>query len=152
MFDILKDIYLFENLNETEVEKILTIAETRTEKKDSVLFREGDSSDTLYIIVEGMVRMSKQVENIGEEALSILEKGDYFGEMGLIDNSPRSTDAIIHEDCKLLAIKRSSFLAFMEENHEIAYKILLTFLKRLCIRLRETNEKIHNLFTIAKMF
>jgi len=152
VYDILKDIYLFENLNDSEIEKFMTVTETLTVKKDFVLFKEGDSSDTLYIIVEGQVRMSKQVADVGEEALSILEKGDYFGEMGLIDNSPRSTDAIIHVDCKLLIIKRSAFLAFMEENHEIAYKILLTFLRRLCIRLRETNEKIHNLFTIAKMF
>jgi CRP-like cAMP-binding protein len=145
-------VYLFENLDEEEIEKFMTVTESLSVKKEEKLFSEGDPSDTLYIIVEGKVRMSKHVDGIGEEAMSILEKGDYFGEMGLLDDAPRSTDAIIHEDSKLLVIKRSSFLSFMEENNGIAYKILLTFLRRLCIRLRETNDKISNLFLMAKMF
>jgi CRP/FNR family cyclic AMP-dependent transcriptional regulator len=152
MFDILKDIYLFESLNQEEIEKFLTVTEILSCKKGDVLFKEGDSSDTLYILVEGKIRMSKQVADVGEEALSILEKGDYFGEMGLLDDSPRSADAIANEDSKLLIVRRSSFLAFMEQNHDIAYKVLLTFLRRLCERLRETNEKISGLFAISKMF
>jgi len=152
MFDILKGIYLFESLNQEEIDKFLTITETLSCKEGDVLFKEGDSSDTLYILVEGKVRMSKHVANVGEEALSILERGDYFGEMGLLDDSPRSANAIVNEDSKLLIVRRSSFLAFMEQNHDIAYKILLTFLRRLCERLRETNEKISGLFTISKMF
>lgn len=152
MFDILKEIYLFEDLSEEEIEKFLTITEIKTMKQDEILFREGDPSDCLYIIVAGEVRMSKQVANIGEEAMSILDKGNFFGEMGLLDDSPRSTDAIIHKNCKLLAVKRSSFLAFMAENQNIGYKFLLTFARTLCVRLRETNDKISNLFAIAKMF
>ncbi len=152
MFDILKNIHLFENLSDEEIEKFMTITEILALKEGETLFNEGDPSDTVYIIVEGQVRMSKHVANIGEEALSILEQGEYFGEMGLLDDSPRSTDAIIHEDCKLLTVKRSKFLAFMETNNDIGYKFLLTFAKTLSARLRETNDKISNLFTIAKMF
>ena len=152
MFDILKQIYLFANLSEDELEKIMSVTEIKTFKQDEVLFREGDAADALYIIADGRVRMSKQVANIGEEALSILQPGEFFGEMGLLDDSPRSADAIIHEDSKLLEIKRSKFLEFMADNYEIGYKILLTFSMTLCERLRETNDKISNLFTIAKMF
>lgn len=152
MFDILKEIYIFENLSEEEIERLMTVTEIQVLKQDEILFKEGAPSDALYIIAEGRVRLSKTVGSIGEEALSILERGDFFGEMGLLDDSPRSADAIIHEDCKLLVIKRSSFLAFMAENYEIGYKILLTFSQTLCARLRETNSKISNLFAIAKMF
>lgn len=152
MFDILKQIYLFENLSEDEIEKVMSVTEIQSYKQDEVLFREGSPSDALYIIAQGRVRMSKQVAYIGEEALSILEPGEFFGEMGLLDDSPRSADAIIHEPANLLVITRSKFLSLMAENYEIGYKVLLTFARTLCSRLRDTNDKISNLFTISKMF
>ncbi len=104
MIALLKRIYLFENLSESELEKILAICVKQIFPKDSVIFKEGDAGDRCYILTSGAVRISKFIPNIGEEALAVLRAGDYFGEMALIDNFPRSAHAIVNENADVFAI------------------------------------------------
>ena len=104
------------------------------------------------MIINGAVRISQAISGTGEEALTILGKGDYFGEMALIDESPRSADVIIHENSELLVISKKDFDDLLFFNKEIAYKMLWAFVRTLSRRLRETNDKIKAFLHMAGNF
>lgn len=147
--DFLQGISLFRELTREEITEILHIGRVKELKKDAVIFKEGDRSDSLYIIYEGKVRISKMIPKIGEEALSILEEGNYFGEMSLVEDSSRSAWAIAHTDVVLLEIPLDDFRKLMDRNHPLALKVLKSFVKELSKKLREANEKISAIFTIS---
>lgn len=145
----LTDSPLFRNLDETERAQILIIGQVRSYKKDEVIFREGDAGDGLFIVVSGSVRISKQSAT-GEEALAVLEPHAFFGEMALIDFSPRAADAIANEPSDLFFIPLKDLRALIEAHHQIALKVLYALCEVLAQRLRETNEKYMSVFTIAQ--
>jgi CRP/FNR family transcriptional regulator, cyclic AMP receptor protein len=149
---ILKGIYLFEDLTETELTKVSQILATESYSEGTFLFREGDKGDKFYVIITGAVRISQAISGTGEEALTILGKGDYFGEMALIDDSPRSADVIIHENSELLVISKKDFDELLFFDKEIAYKMLWAFVRTLSRRLRETNDKIKAFLHMAGNF
>ena len=140
---------LFRNLDETERAQILIIGQRRSCKAGEILFREGDAGDGLYIVVKGSVRISKQSVT-GEEALAVLEPPAFFGEMALIDFSARAADAIVNEDTELFFIPLQDLRSLIEVQHRIALKILYALCEVLAQRLRETNERYMNVFTIAQ--
>jgi CRP-like cAMP-binding protein len=142
MIEHLKKVHLFENLSLKELEKIERIARTETHAKDAVLFSEGDPGSQCYVIIKGEVRISKFIPNIGEEALAVLKAGDYFGEMALIDNFPRSAHAIANTDIEALAIDKTDLDKILIMDRELGYKLLWAFTRTLSRRLRETNEKM----------
>lgn len=147
--DFLQSISLFEELSKEEITDILHIGRVKELKKDTVIFKEGDKSDSLYVIYEGKVRISKMIPKIGEEALAILDEGNYFGEMSLVEDSFRSAWAIAHSDAILLEIPLDDFRKLMEKNPALALKILKSFVKELSKKLREANEKISAIFAIS---
>jgi CRP/FNR family transcriptional regulator, cyclic AMP receptor protein len=142
MLALLKKIHLFDNLTEKELEKIQNICVMEKHAKDTKMFSEGDLGNRCYLITRGAVRISKFIPNIGEEALSVLKEGDYFGEMALIDNFPRSAHAIANTDIEVLAIDKTELDYSMNMDHELGYKLLWKFTETLSKRLRETNEKM----------
>ncbi len=152
MIELLKKINLFENLSEPELEKILTICVKQTFAKDAVIFKEGDTGDRCYIIISGAVRISKFIPNIGEEALTVLKAGNYFGEMALIDDFPRSAHAIVNDDTDVFAINKTDLDKVLITDHELGYKLLWTFTRTLSKRLRETNEKIASFLAMSGGF
>lgn len=105
-----------------------------------VLFEEGDTGDEMYIIQEGKVRIVKRVDQ-GEKLLAVIPPGEFFGEMAILLNEPRSASAIVEEDAKLLVIDSATFEAMIKSNGEIAYRII----KKLAQRLKETNSQIEML-------
>ena len=147
---LLKKVALFEGLTQGQLAKVASIAQVRQYEGSSFIFREGDTGQEMYVIVEGRVRISKNVPGIGEEALAILEKGKYFGEMAVIDDSPRSADAIAHTPCTLWVIERAKLDQLMFTDKDLAYVLLWTFVRTLSERLRETNEKIKAFFAISR--
>jgi CRP-like cAMP-binding protein len=98
------------------------------------------------------VRISTIVPGVGEEALTILREGEYFGEMALIDDAPRSASAIANDDTILLLIKKDNFRKLLTQETGIAYKLLWVFTKTLSARLRKTDEQLKSIFAIAKTF
>ncbi|OQX52546.1 MAG: hypothetical protein B5M53_08210 [Candidatus Cloacimonas sp. 4484_209] len=149
---ILKRIYLFKKLTDEELKHILNIATAKSFKKDEIIFNEGDKGDAFYVVLKGSIRISTFVPNVGEEALAILKKGNYFGEMALIDNAPRSASAIANEDTILLKITDANFRNLLVSDHNIAYKLLWELVKTLSKRLRETDSKLKTILAIAKNF
>lgn len=147
---LLAKVPLFEGLSPSQLRKVASLAQERHFEGSAHLFKEGDPADAMYIVHTGKVRISKMVPGIGEEALAILEAGQYFGEMAIIDESPRSADAIAHIPCSVFVIPRDTLEQLMFTDKELAYVLLWTFVHTLSERLRETNDKIKGFFAISK--
>jgi CRP/FNR family transcriptional regulator, cyclic AMP receptor protein len=129
--DLLGRIQLFTGLAPHYLKRIADIA-----------FAEGDRGDKFYLILEGAVRISRNVSGMGEEALAILKAGDSFGEMSLIDDAPRSADAKVHEACKLFCIRKEDLEDLLFVDRDLAYELLWNLVRLLSARLRETNDKM----------
>jgi CRP/FNR family cyclic AMP-dependent transcriptional regulator len=137
---MLKTIPLFSCLNDSELTAIEKVAVKKTFPKNTILLSEGDSTDALYVICEGKVKVTID-DNEGKELiLSILGAGEYFGEMALLDDEPRSASVTTKETTQLLIISKNDFMGFFSSN-----PIALNLLKDLIKRLREANKKIESL-------
>ncbi|MDT8316377.1 MAG: cyclic nucleotide-binding domain-containing protein [bacterium] len=150
--DILKKVRFFDTLTEDELKEIASLSKTEEYKEGETIFKEGDEGERLFIILSGAVRISKNIPGMGEEALSVLRAGDYFGEMALIDNAPRSADARIHEDSSLMTLSKKDLETLMDEKKDMGYKILSKFVETLSQRLRDTNDKIRSFFAMTGGF
>ena len=147
---VLKKVALFEGLTQGQLAKVAGIARARSYEGGAFLFREGEAGHEMFILLSGRVRISKSVPGIGEEALAILEPGHYFGEMALIEEEPRSADAIAHTACSVWVIERQALDQLMFTDKELAYVLLWTFVRTLSGRLRETNDKLKAFFAISR--
>ena len=150
--DLLKKVSLFEGLTGPQLAKVAAQLVERSVPAGQHIFKEGEAGDEFYMVLGGKVRISKMVQGIGEEALAILEAGAYFGEMALVDDTPRSADALAHSSCTLGVLKRDAFDQLMFMDKEIAYSVLWTFVRTLSKRLRETNDKIKGFFALSARF
>ena len=108
--------------------------------KGTILFRENEPGQEMYIIQSGKVRISKKVREI-DKTLTILGKGDFFGEMSILNNKPRSATVEVIEDAKLLVIDPQTFEKMVRNNAEISLRII----KNLSARLQEADNQIENL-------
>ena len=106
----------------------------------TVLFNEGDRGEEMYILQSGRVKISKRIRGV-EKTLATLDKGEFFGEMAILNDKPRSASAETIEECEMLVIDRKTFDALIRGNAEIAVR----FIKRLADRLRETNDQMESL-------
>lgn len=147
--ELLRKTELFQGLSKEQLGKITGISIKESHKSGDVLFEEGTEGDKFYLILDGEVRISKIIPGVGEEALAVLKKGAYFGEMSLIDSEPRSAHAIVNKPTELLVIDRTDFQRLLEEDKELATKLLWTLVKTLSRRLRETNDKIKAFFAMT---
>jgi CRP-like cAMP-binding protein len=110
---------------------------------NELIFAEGDPGDCLYIVVEGSVRISRMVPGMGEECLSILSRGEVFGELALIDEQPRSADARSHSaTCTVFSISRSLLEEVLSMDPDAAVQFLNLLCRLLCRRLRAMNERL----------
>jgi CRP/FNR family transcriptional regulator, cyclic AMP receptor protein len=134
-------------------EALALVAQATTEETHALgtrIFQYGDPGDKLFLILEGKVRISREVAGMGEEALAVLGAGEMFGEMALLDESPRSADALAHERCRLLVITKDAFDDLLFLHKDLAYEVLWSCVRMLLSRLRETNEKLTFLSTSGR--
>jgi CRP/FNR family cyclic AMP-dependent transcriptional regulator len=108
--------------------------------RGTVLFREGEPGKEMYVVQQGKVHISKQVGEV-EKILSTLGQGEFFGEMSILNNAPRSATATCAEDSRLLVIDPKTFEAMIRGNAEIALRMI----KKLADRLQEADHQIENL-------
>jgi CRP-like cAMP-binding protein len=135
-------VELFAGLKPAALELIAKVASEEAHALGTKIFQHGDAGDKLYLILEGKVRISREVPGMGEEALAVLGPGQMFGEMALLDESPRSADARVHERCRLLSIAKDSFDDLLFMHKDLAYEVLWSIVRMLVTRLRETNDKL----------
>lgn len=148
--EALGKIRLFEGIHPKGLERIASLCSECTYEVGDFVFREGDIGDKLYLILEGKIRISRQVSGMGEEALAVLGPGQAFGEMSLIDDFPRSADARVHDRCRLLVLSKEALEDLLFLDKDLAYEILWNIVKILSSRLRETNDKMMFLSVTGK--
>ena len=126
--------------------ELMTLATFSKEKRFSAgasLFQEGDEGSEMYVILEGRVMISKFIPGAGEEALAILERGDFFGEMSLIDGEPRSADARAHGGpLTVLALDQGTVREILSMDPHAALEFLQLLCRLVANRLREIDEKV----------
>jgi CRP/FNR family transcriptional regulator, cyclic AMP receptor protein len=138
----LRRIELFASLKQQALERIGGIAHEESHAGGASVFQHGDVGDKLYLILEGKVRIVRQIPGLGEEALAVLAPGQVFGEMALLDEAPRSADAICHDNCRLLAIGKEDLDDLLFQDKDLAYEVLWGTVQMLVERLRNTNDKL----------
>lgn len=145
IIDIQKKLALFKEkgLSAGELSVLATLSTEERYNQGDRLFSEGESGAKLYVVLDGKVRIAKRIPGVGEEALAILERGDFFGEMSLIDDKPRSADAVAHENgTVVLAIDKRVLEDILSQDLAGAEQFLTILNRILCQRLREINETI----------
>lgn len=135
---------LFEELDERELGSIAAVAKPRRYAKDDVVFHADESGDVFCLIKEGQVKITMISPEGKEIILSMLGPGDFFGEMALLDDEPRSATVVAMEPLELVTIWRADFLQILTENFSITKKLLATLSRRL----RTASNRIESLATM----
>jgi uncharacterized membrane protein len=140
--DTLRQVPLFESLDDGAAKQLCELLETLDCEAQKILVRAGDAGDAMYLIERGKVRICVQATDGHEVTLTELGRGDFFGEMALLeDGQRRSANAVVAEDARLAVLSREHFLSFiMGGNPNIALEMLTA----LANRLRHTDELLRH--------
>jgi len=132
-----------QGLSGRELVTLSTFSKERRFTPGEVLFEEGDEGHEMYVILEGKVLISKFIPGAGEEALAILERGDFFGEMSLIDGEARSADARAHGGpLTVLVLDQDTIQEMLSLDAEASVDFLRLLCRLIAKRLREIDEKV----------
>ena len=135
---MLKKVPLFAEFSDEDLGSIASLMQARRYAKHAVLVYEGDPGDALFVVLSGNVAVTR-VSNDGKETiLSILKEGDFFGEMGVLDASPRSATIKALRDAEVAILARKDFLDLLGRNPAMC----LSLVGALSSRLRATNQAI----------
>jgi CRP/FNR family transcriptional regulator, cyclic AMP receptor protein len=138
--DTLRNVPLFESLDDEAARKLCQLVESIDCKAKTFLFRAGDEGDAMYVIERGKVRISVQATDGRDMTLTEFCRGDFFGEMALLDGQRRSADAVVAEDARLAVLSRDHFLSFVRSSPNVALEMLTA----LANRLRHTDELLRH--------
>ncbi|MCP3144867.1 Crp/Fnr family transcriptional regulator [Pyxidicoccus xibeiensis] len=123
---LLAQVSIFEQLGSEDLEHLSALLRTRRYAKGEVIFHQGDVGTALYIIRKGEVAIRLASPDGKEVILALLDRGDFFGELALLDGEPRSTDAVAREETDLLSIQREDFRYFLDARPKVALGLLAT--------------------------
>jgi CRP/FNR family cyclic AMP-dependent transcriptional regulator len=139
--ELLRTVPIFSELGEDDLATLAKVASRRTFQKDAVVFFENEQGDSLFMILEGRVKVTILGDDGREIILSILGPGDFFGEMSLLDDEPRSATAIAIEESELLSVLRADFQGVIAGDPSTT----LALIRSLTGRLRKANHQISTL-------
>jgi CRP-like cAMP-binding protein len=152
-FDMSSKLGLFreQKLSEMEINFLASLSREERFEPGQMIFQESARGDKMYIVAEGSVMISKTIPGIGEEALAFLERGDYFGEMALIEDQPRSADARAHPQAgaTVLALPREVVSGLLNIEKVSSIRLLKILSRLAAKRVRELNEKLVGLYQLA---
>lgn len=135
---ILSKVPLFESFSEADKATVAAHMQTRRYSKSAILVRENDPGDALFIVLRGNVAVTRTTSEGKENILSILKEGDFFGEMAVLDSSPRSATIKALQETEVAILSRDDFLDLLRSNPHMSLLLVLG----LSARLRATNEAI----------
>ena len=138
---MLRNVPLFAVLDEVQLNALAGVISRRSLLKNRVVLQAGDPTDSLYIVISGRTKVQMADDEGKEVILAVLGPGDFFGEMGLIDDEPRAASVLTTEPCEFVVITKDDFNALLKNNFEIAMVIMRGLVKRL----READRKIESL-------
>lgn len=133
---------LFEGLSDSHFERLKSFIVFKRFAKDTPLIEEGVHGETLYLLISGKVKVTKLSDEGKELVLAERSGGDFFGEMSLLEDAPRSARIMAMEECEVGLIPKNDFTQMMLEEPQIALNIL----KTVSSRLRQTNDQIIDSF------
>jgi CRP/FNR family transcriptional regulator/CRP/FNR family cyclic AMP-dependent transcriptional regulator len=146
VLELLKGVELFSELSDDQLKLLANLVEVQNFNRDETVVLEGDDSvQALYLIASGSVQVYMTGVDGRETILSFLERGDFFGEMSLIDGEPRSASVRTVTDSQMLIIYREGFLSLIKQYPELAMSLLSEMSKRL----RKANKQIGSLSTMS---
>jgi len=140
IFTLLKQVPIFSNLIPKELVEVEKIVHRRKYKKSEPVIRMGDPGLGMYIIVKGSVEIIEEDEKAGRRTLAKLTDGAFFGDLALLDESPRSASAIALEDSDIIGFFRPDFLDLLSRKPKLGIKVLLALAKVIGERLRLADE------------
>ena len=140
-YKILKNVPLFATITDEQLEKIAPFMMEKKYTKDTMIVLENESSDSLYIIKEGSVKVARYSEDGGEVILTILNDDDFFGEMSLVDGEPRSANVIALEKTIVYVLNRYDLMELIKKCPSIA----IAMLEEMVARLRKSDKYIKGL-------
>ncbi len=139
---LLRQVPIFTNLKLKELAEVEKIMHRRKYKKSEPIIRMGDPGLGMYIIAKGSVDIIEENEKGGSKTLANLEDGCFFGDLALLDESPRSASAIATEECNIIGFFRPDFLDLLDRKPKLGIKVLLSLAKTIGERLRRTDEML----------
>jgi CRP/FNR family transcriptional regulator, cyclic AMP receptor protein len=137
----LRRVPLFQSLNEAQLDVLATGSLRRNYPRGRTIVAEGEPSQSLYILLSGRAKVQRSDSEGKEVILAVIGPGEFFGEMSLIDDSPRSASVITLESSDFMAINKDNFKAMLLQNNDIGMQIM----RGLVRRLREADKKIETL-------
>jgi len=138
-----RDLFQEQRLSSLEINLLSTLSRERHYDAGEVIFHEGEQGDEMFVILSGTVLINKLIPGAGDEALTFLGRGDYFGEMALIDHQPRSAGARAHDGgVTVLAIPRDVVAGLLNIERISSLPLLRLLCSMVALRLRESNGKL----------
>ncbi len=134
---LLKKVELFSDLKPRELRALEPIIHERCYVPEEIVFEQGQEGLGMYVLIKGKIRLFRHVDGHQRE-LALLEPGAYFGELALLDGSPRAASAVALEDSSLIGFFRPEFLEILETHGRIGAKISLALARTISTRLRQT--------------
>jgi CRP/FNR family cyclic AMP-dependent transcriptional regulator len=138
---LLRNVPLFAVLTENQLEVLTSVVSRRSFPRGTTIIAAGDMTDSLYVVISGRLKVMMTDDDGGEVILAILGSNEFFGEMGLLDDHPRSASVVAIEPCELLSLAKRDFKKCMAENFEMTMTVMRGVVKRL----READKKIGSL-------
>jgi CRP/FNR family cyclic AMP-dependent transcriptional regulator len=138
---LLRNLPLFVGVADSALMGISRVARQRKAPRNTTIVRAGAATDSVYVLVSGCAKVCNSDAEGREVILTLLGPGEFFGEMGLIDDSPRSADVIAEESCELIVIAKDDFERCLALSPDLALNIM----KSLVRRLRQADRKIESL-------
>ncbi|PIE90849.1 MAG: cyclic nucleotide-binding protein [Acidobacteria bacterium] len=139
--EFFSSVPLFDGFEKEDLERILKLTSRREYSKDRILVHENDSGESFFLILNGKVKVTAEGQDGKEVILSFLGPGEFFGELALVDDEPRSANVTAVEQTTVLILHRNDFLALLETNGQMMKK----FMSILSKRLRHANDQIKSL-------
>ncbi|MBV8468188.1 MAG: Crp/Fnr family transcriptional regulator [Burkholderiales bacterium] len=141
MISTLKQIPLFSGLSDQELEHIEASATAKTYAKGTIIIDEGDAGSSMFLLMQGRVKVFVSDSSGKEYVLAILGPGEYVGELALLDDEPRTASVETEEQSTFLVIVKEDFLTLLREHPPIMFKLLLNLARRS----RQLTEAVKNL-------
>jgi CRP/FNR family transcriptional regulator, cyclic AMP receptor protein len=132
---------IFRDLDQAALDQLCRYSKTRSVKRGTVVFLKGDPGNSLFAVVKGTVRIGVTSAEGREAVFNIIEPGELFGEIALLDGRERTADAVATSDCELLVIDRREFLPFVQSQPLLAMKLI----DLLCARLRWISDHVEQI-------
>lgn len=147
IFSILKKVPLFKGMSKSELNEFDKILHRRKYKENETIFYEGEPGVGMYIVQEGAIGIYKNTGDLAKEELAQLSAGEFFGELALLDESPRSASAIAMEDTRILGLFRPDLLGLIDRKPRLGNKFLFQLAMLIGERLKHTNEELQTLWS-----